>query len=67
MHVIVNQQAMELPDSASVSDLFSSLQISSTKGIALAINDQIVRREQWPGFQFSANDKILIIKATQGG
>jgi sulfur carrier protein len=67
MNVIVNQQAVELPDSAKVPDLFSSLQIDSTKGIALAVNDQIVRREHWNEFQFSSNDKILIIKATQGG
>jgi len=67
MHVIVNQQAMELCDSATIPDLFSSLQINSTKGIALAVNDQIVRREHWDDFRFSSNDNILIIKATQGG
>ncbi|PTN04344.1 sulfur carrier protein ThiS [Mangrovibacterium marinum] len=67
MHVIVNQQAMELPDSASVPDLLSALQINSIKGIALAVNDQIVRREHWNDFRFSSNDNILIIKATQGG
>lgn len=67
MHIIVNQQVMELSDFATIPDLFSSLQINSTKGIALAVNDQIVRREHWDEFQFSSNDKILIIKATQGG
>lgn len=67
MNVIVNQQVVELPDPARIPDLFSALNIESHKGIALAVNDQIVRKEHWDGFQFSSNDKILIIKATQGG
>jgi len=67
MNVIVNQQVVELPDPAYISDLLSTLQIESAKGIALAVNDQILLKEHWAEFQFSSNDKILIIKATQGG
>ena len=67
MNVIVNQQVVELPDSAKIQDLLSTLKIESAKGIALAINDQILRKEYWEEFTFSPNDKILIIKATQGG
>lgn len=67
MNVIVNQQVVELPDPARIPDLLSTLKIESTKGIALAVNDQILRKEHWEEFQFSSNDKILIIKATQGG
>ncbi|WP_163708587.1 sulfur carrier protein ThiS [Mangrovibacterium lignilyticum] len=67
MNVIVNHQSVELPDPASISDLLFTLKIESPKGIALAINDEILRKDRWNEFLFSENDKVLIIKATQGG
>ncbi len=67
MQVIVNNQAVELPDSSTIPDLFSSLNIESTKGLALAVNEQILLKESWPNYQLQTNDNILLIKATQGG
>ncbi len=67
MNVIVNQQTVELPESSSISSLFLKLKIESQKGIALAVNGQIIRKANWNEFQFSENDKVTIIRATQGG
>jgi len=39
----------------------------SLKGIAVAINDQVISRLAWKETQIQENDKITIIKATQGG
>ena len=36
-------------------------------GIAIAVNDQVITRGNWEQFQLNENDKITIIKATQGG
>ncbi len=67
MLVTVNHQPVELPERATIPTLFSSLQMESTSGIALAINEQIIRRDQWENHYFCENDQVLIIKATQGG
>ena len=47
--------------------LLSSLEIHQSKGIALAVNDEIIVKEKWNSFEFKENDKITIIKASQGG
>ncbi len=39
----------------------------SLKGIAVAINDEVISRMAWKETQIQENDKITIIRATQGG
>ncbi len=36
-------------------------------GVALAVNDQVVPRQQWDSYLLKPNDNILIITAVQGG
>ncbi len=38
-----------------------------TKGIAIALNNQVIPQESWPSTPLSENDSILIIAATPGG
>jgi len=47
-------------------DILGELDIS-LKGIAVAINDEVVSRMAWKETQIHENDKITIIRATQGG
>ena len=37
------------------------------KGIAVAVNNVVVAKNAWSGFELKENDKILVIKASQGG
>lgn len=37
------------------------------KGIAVAINDEVVPRSQWPTHLVVDGDRIELIRATQGG
>jgi sulfur carrier protein len=41
--------------------------IADKKGIAVAVNNQVVSRNSWETFQLQDRDKILIIQASQGG
>jgi sulfur carrier protein len=50
-----------------ISELMQSLNIESTLGIALAVNEKVIPKSEWEKFELKDNDKILIIKATQGG
>ncbi|MGJ1430123.1 sulfur carrier protein ThiS [Sphingobacterium spiritivorum] len=36
-------------------------------GIAVAINDQVIPKDQWNGHPILSNDNILIFTAAQGG
>ncbi len=50
-----------------ISELVQLLQMENTNGIAFAVNEKAISKSNWENFELKENDKILIIKATQGG
>lgn len=38
-----------------------------TRGVAFALNGQVIRREAWAETPLSAGAQVLLIRATQGG
>lgn len=40
---------------------------ANSKGIAVALNETVVPKNEWIDIQLQNNDQIIIIKATQGG
>ena len=59
-------------DSSSVDDRFliyllKKNHLADQKGIAVAVNDQVIPRSNWDQHKLTENDKITVIKATQGG
>lgn len=67
MTIFLNNQAKELSESSSVSALLQLLQLEHMRGIAVAINDQVVPRSNWDTYQLQENDRLTLIRATQGG
>ncbi len=65
MKITVNQTAYDL-SITSLSELTEKLQINP-KGTAIAVNDLVIPKKDWETYQISENDKITIIRATQGG
>ena len=37
------------------------------KGIAVAVNNKVIPKSIWPEFALENQDKVLVIKASQGG
>lgn len=62
----VNGEVIRLEKEISVVSLLSHLDIAR-EGIAVAINRQVISKESWVSFFVKDADKVLIIKATQGG
>ena len=68
MELKVNGNAKSLGEGATLADLLESMDIKSdTTGIAVAVNDTVVPRQNWPDTQLHASDSIEIIRAVQGG
>jgi len=67
MEISINQQRTEIPECFSVEQLLSFLYADSKKGIAIAINQAIIPKTEWPVRILHPEDKITLIKATQGG
>jgi sulfur carrier protein len=41
--------------------------VNARKGVAVAVNGNVIPASQWSDHVLSHNDKLMIIKATQGG
>lgn len=68
MELIINHQTNffdELP--GSLAALMHATAPHKTKGIAVALNNQVIPQAQWPTTPLNDRDTILIITATQGG
>ncbi|MBS2099920.1 sulfur carrier protein ThiS [Carboxylicivirga linearis] len=67
MTITVNGQEHTFSESNTVLDVLTQLNQHDQGGIAVALNDCVVPKSNWNNSQLSDGDKILIIKASQGG
>ncbi len=67
MYIYINEEKKEVPERTSVNELITILQLSEKRGIAIAVNNTVVSKNNWANYFLKENDKLLIIKATQGG
>ena len=67
MEINLNDKVKEISAGTSVQFLMDECIGERQKGIAVAINDQVVPRSEWISKLLKEKDNVLIIKATQGG
>ena len=62
----VNNKEHQFIASISLQEILELLKITPN-GIAVAVNQNIISKSNWPKTKLSPNDTVLIIRATQGG
>ncbi len=63
----VNGEAMKT-DAQTVLGLLASLGVDESRtGVAVALNEEVVRRSQWIETPLSDGDTVELLRATQGG
>ncbi|WP_458627671.1 sulfur carrier protein ThiS [Winogradskyella sp. PC D3.3] len=62
----VNQEVHHILENVTLQSFVENLKIQ-TNGIAIAINNTVVKKTDWSSRLLQNNDDILIIKSTQGG
>lgn len=67
MEVLVNNIPTSTSTNQNITGLLEELSINAQKGAAVAINNVVIRKGEWSAYQLNENDKVTIIKATQGG
>ena len=67
MNIYVNNNLQELKEKSKISDALSALNIGAQKGIAIAINNNVSPKSEWDKYELKQEDKVTLIKATQGG
>jgi sulfur carrier protein len=65
--IYINDMPYALGENNTLLKVFEENNIPLPKGIAVAVNTTVVPRLKWESFIINENDRILIIKATQGG
>ena len=65
--VILNGKEISIGIEYSLFDLLSGNGMAEKNGIAVALNNQVISRTEWNNKLLKQGDKIIIIKATQGG
>jgi len=67
MTIHVNDQPRTIASDATLTDLLRELGFAERKGIAVAINDEVIPRTTWTSRSLTSTDHVLVIQATQGG
>ena len=66
MQIIVNNKAMEMAEGSTLSTLAEALRLPE-KGVAVAVNNQMIPREEWSATSLQAGAQVVVIKAACGG
>jgi sulfur carrier protein len=67
IEVSINQECFQLPEPGVLADILPLLQIHQPDGIAIAVNENVISRGEWESYALRSQDKIFVIRATQGG
>ncbi len=66
MKIYLNQVEITTEQGATISQMLLSQGIKP-EGVAVAINNRIVKRDEWTIQQLTEDDKVTVIQATYGG
>lgn len=66
IEIELNGQPHRLPHGQRVQDLVEQLALSG-QALALAVNRQVLPRQQWAATMLAAHDKVDIVRAIGGG
>ena len=67
MNIYLNGAQTSVLENLQLKSLLNDQHLLEKKGIAVAVNNQVITKEHWEGYVLKAQDKILVIQASQGG
>ncbi|MDO8999885.1 MAG: sulfur carrier protein ThiS [Bacteroidota bacterium] len=67
MEITLNNQTQIISEGTILYDIIFAQLNEKQNGVAVAVNNSVIPKQQWQSTIINQNDKILIIKATQGG
>ena len=68
MNVVLNGEARELRDAATVDDAVEASGAQADgRGVAVAVDGEVVPRGQWSATELSDGQRVEVLQAVQGG
>ncbi|MFD6417458.1 sulfur carrier protein ThiS [Streptomyces sp. NPDC060194] len=64
--ITVNGESREIAAGTTLDTLVAGL-TRAARGVAAAVNEDVVPRGQWPGTTLAAGDRVEVLTAVQGG
>lgn len=65
--ITVNGQPREIPDGTAVAAVVAELLGTPVRGVAVAVNGEVVPRTAWDTVTVAAGDRVEVLTASQGG
>jgi sulfur carrier protein len=65
--VYVNDEPRQVSCAETLLTVMQELKLADSKGVAVALNAAVLPKSQWQTQVLGQSDRILIIRATQGG
>jgi len=65
--ILINDKPYPFEQHQTLDALLTALDMDVSKGMAVALNNEVIPREKWDKHLINDNDKLLLIKAAQGG
>jgi len=65
--LLVNNKPYTFPPQSTLESILAELGWSQNQGMALALNQTVIQRKDWPTIQPREGDSLIVIKAVQGG
>ncbi len=63
----LNDDELSLALGATVETLLQQASMDGMERIAIAVNDTVIQRSEWPNYQLQDSDQVLMIAPIQGG
>lgn len=67
VNIRVNDEPRTIAANASLASVADELGLAGRKGVAMAVNGSVVPRAAWSTHVLRESDRVLVIRATQGG
>ena len=67
MHIEFNGEPIETQEGLSLFQLLEQYELHERKGIAVAVDNNVVSRQLWNETQLNDGKKIVVFTAAQGG
>jgi sulfur carrier protein len=65
--IFLNDRPHALAGTATLMGLLRELGLADRRGVAAAVNGEVVPRADWESRALAERDRVLVIRATQGG
>ena len=67
MKIYLNDETLEIQEGETIAGLLETMALEQVSGVAVAVNDEVVRRSDWNSQRLACEDRVLLIAPIQGG